>query len=122
MSEFGKNLKKIREENDWTLEEMAKKLDTTKQALSRYERGDRQPKITIAARIAEKLNIPLATLTGLEEEETSSINSQDADRLEALHQNPRLGLLFDHTRKMSSEDVDLMLQMAERIVKERDGE
>ena len=51
-------------------------------------------------------------------------NPEDEDqmRLEALHQNPRLGLLFDHTLKMGSEDIDFMIQMAERIVKERDGD
>ena len=51
-------------------------------------------------------------------------NPEDKDqmRLEALHQNPRLGLLFDHTLKMDSEDIDFMIQMAERIVKERDGD
>ena len=50
-----------------------------------------------------------------------SIRSEDEERLEALHQNPQLGLLFDRTRKMSSNDVDFMLQMADRILKERDG-
>ena len=45
---------------------------------------------------------------------------EDQQRLEALHQDPRLGMLFDHTRKMSKEDVDFMLQMAERILKDRD--
>ena len=46
----------------------------------------------------------------------------DRERLEALHQNPELGLLFDRTRKMSKEDIDFMLQFADRILKERDGE
>jgi transcriptional regulator with XRE-family HTH domain len=46
----------------------------------------------------------------------------DYDRLEALHQNPRLGMLFDHSRKMSKEDVDFMIQFAERILKERDND
>ena len=36
---------------------MAKRLNTTKQALSRYERGERTPKITIAAKFAEILNV-----------------------------------------------------------------
>jgi transcriptional regulator with XRE-family HTH domain len=44
------------------------------------------------------------------------------ERLEALHNNPKLGMLFDRTRKMSQADVDFMLQMADRILKERDGD
>lgn len=46
----------------------------------------------------------------------------DLQRLEALHQNPRLGLLFDRSRKMSHEDVEFMLQMADRILKESDAD
>ena len=67
-------------------------------------------------RLADMLGVRYSTLTtehGLQDYE-------DQIRLEALHQNPRLGLLFDHSRKMSSDDVDFMLQIAERILKERD--
>ena len=60
----GKVLKAIREKNDWTLEEMAQRLGTTKQALSRYERGERQPKLPVAARFAEILGITLEDLAG----------------------------------------------------------
>ena len=51
-----------------------------------------------------------------------NLSDEDQERLEALHQDPRLGLLFDRSRKMSHEDVEFMLQMADRILKERDGD
>ena len=44
----------------------------------------------------------------------------DRDRLEALHQRPALGMLFDRTRNMSDEDIDFMIQFADRIAKERE--
>ena len=50
------------------------------------------------------------------------LSAPDQERLEALHQNPRLGLLFDRSRKMTDKDIDFMLQMADRILGERDGE
>lgn len=65
-TEFGTNLKRIREDRGWTLEEMAEKLGSTKQVLSRYERGERTPKITMAARFAEILGVPLKELVGAE--------------------------------------------------------
>ena len=65
---FGGSLKHIRKERGMTLEEMAKFLDTTKQALSRYERGDRTPKITVAWDIAEKLGVDLSDMIGYEPE------------------------------------------------------
>lgn len=51
----------------------------------------------------------------------TNAQSKEADLLEALHQNPRLGLLFDRARNLDPEDVDFMLKYAERILKERDG-
>jgi transcriptional regulator with XRE-family HTH domain len=51
-----------------------------------------------------------------------NLSDEDQQRLEALHQDPRLGLLFDRTRKMSHDDVEFMLQFADRILKERDGD
>ena len=62
--DFAKTMKAIREENGWTLEEMAMKLGTTKQALSKYERGERTPKITVASHFAEILNVDLSVLIG----------------------------------------------------------
>lgn len=120
--DFGKVMKSIREKNGWTLEEMATRLGTTKQALSKYERGERTPKITAVARFAEILNIPLETFVGEDARNDSILSDNDKNRLEALHQNPRLGLLFDRSRKMSHADVEFMLQMADRILKERDGD
>lgn len=61
---FGEKMKAIREKNKWTLEEMAQKLGTTKQALSKYERGERTPKITAAAKFANILGVPLKELVG----------------------------------------------------------
>ena len=68
--------------------------------------------------ITDVLNVPMGYLMYGED----TVSDADRNRLEALHQNPRLGMLFDRQMKMKSEDVDFMLQMAERIIKERDGE
>ena len=72
-SDFGKTLKALREQNNWTLEEMATKLETTKQALSKYERGERTPKITVAKRFSDILCIPLEELVGSEELDTQEV-------------------------------------------------
>lgn len=52
-------------------------------------------------------------------ESEKSMSKKDRERLEALHENPRLGLLFDRSRKMSHDDVELMLKMSEKILGER---
>lgn len=80
---FGENLKQIREKNKWTLEEMAEKLGSTKQVLSRYERGERTPKITMAAHFAEVLEIPLRDLVGTDYESEISTNQEQPKTTEA---------------------------------------
>ena len=85
MGEFSDALKSIRERNGWTLDEMAKRLNTTKQALSRYERGERTPKITVAAKFAEILDVPLESLIGYEyhEEDPGDVNQGQPKTVEA---------------------------------------
>lgn len=75
---FGNAMRSIREERKMTLEEMAALLGTTKQALSRYERCERTPKITIAAKFAEKLNVPLEDLIGYEYHDSDPVAFVDS--------------------------------------------
>ena len=60
---FADKLRKIRLEKDMSLSEFADLLGTSKQVLSRYERGDNTPKITTVQKYAEILNVPLSYLT-----------------------------------------------------------
>lgn len=65
----------------------------------------------------DDLNVDISPI-GSSPRQPDSISNVDYDRLEALHQNPRLRLLFDRQRKMSDADVEAMLAIADRIVKE----
>ena len=49
------------------------------------------------------------------------VPQEDFDRLEAMHQNPRLGLLFDRAKHLDEDDIRFMEMYVERILKERDG-
>lgn len=59
---FGEKLKLLREERDMSLSEFANLLGTSKQVISRYERGENTPKITTVAHFAKVLNVSLAYL------------------------------------------------------------
>lgn len=131
--DFGENMKAIREKRGMTLEEMASFLGTTKQALSRYERGERTPKITLAAKYAKLLNIDLEDLVGYEYHDgdpsfedaafgtdMSEYTADEFHCLEDLHQDPRLRMLFDRSRRMSDADKEKMIQIAGVILGELD--
>ena len=97
-----------------TTEELGRLIGVQRSAITKYEKDKVDLKSERLQQIAKALDIQPASLLPDEDE--------DQQRLEALHQNPRLGLLFDRSRKMSHDDVEFMLQMADRILKERDGE
>lgn len=64
MSDFGKVLREIRLSRGMSQEEFAELLDTTKQVISRYEKGQRSPKITAVAKYAEILGVTIEEITG----------------------------------------------------------
>jgi len=63
---FGAILKQIRRERGLSQEELAAILNTTKQVISRYETGQRVPRISVVVEYALKLGVPLSVLTGEE--------------------------------------------------------
>lgn len=119
MCEIANKIKNRRQELGLTLEEVAQAVGVGRSTVRKWETGMiknmGRDKIAALAQVLKINPVELVPAAG-------SIRTEDEERLEALHQNPRLGLLFDRTRKMSSADVETMLAVAASILKERDGE
>ena len=129
---IGEKIKKLRVEAGMTQEELGRAIGVQKAAINKYETGrvENMKRSTIAE-LAKKFGVNPVWLIDddwdwppadarFSDHPSGYTDSIDQLRLEALHQNPRLGLLFDHSSKMKPEDVDFMIQMAERIVNERE--
>ena len=54
---FGEQLKAYRVSHDMSQEQLASRLGTSKQVISRYESGLRTPKISVLAEYAKKLDL-----------------------------------------------------------------
>ena len=119
MCEIANKIKARRLELGLTLEDVGKAVGVGRSTVRKWETGmiKNMGRDKIAA-LAKVLQISPVELVPLPDQ----TRTEDEERLEALHQDPRLGLLFDRSRKMSHEDVEFMLQMADRILKERDGD
>ena len=63
---FSTAMHTLRKQKKMSLEELAQKIGTHKQMLSRYERGERVPKITMANKIAEALGTTMDEMFGIE--------------------------------------------------------
>ena len=127
--EFGDILKTIRNEKGWSQEKMAECLGTTKQAISRYERGERTPKITVAAKFADQLGIELSDLIGYEYhdsdpsfedamdvEKISKFTADDYHLLEDIHENRKLRTIIDNLRRLNQDDIDLLIKLLKRLL------
>ena len=112
----GEKIRARRRELNMTMDDLGKAVGVQRSAINKYEKGMVELTASKIAALAKALDVPVFYLLDDDPEEP------DQARLEALHQNPRLGLLFDRTRKMKPEDVEFMLQFADRILQERDGD
>ena len=115
---FVRNLKYLMEARGISQADICRRLDVSSATVSNWFTGQKYPRIDKMQRLADMLGVNYSTLTT----ENGLKDYEDQMRLEALHQNPKLGLLFDHSRKMSGEDVDFMIRIAERMLKERDDD
>ena len=94
---FVKNLRYIMEKKGISQADICRELDIPSATISNWCTGQRYPRIDKMQQLADLLGVRYSTLTT----EAGLQDYEDQQRLEALHQNPRLGLLFDRTRKMS---------------------
>ena len=127
MCSIGRKMYNRRKALGLTLEEVGQAVGVGKSTVRRWENGMirnmGRDKIAALARVLHM--DPVEFVPGdddFSDHPDQYADREDLERLEALHQDPRLGLLFDHSRKMKPEDVDFMIQMAERIIKERDAD
>ena len=98
MSDFATTIKRIRLERGMSQEEFARFLGTSKQNISRYESGEVSPKISTAARIAEKLGVSLTYLNGDE-------NGDLMAAREALMRDPDRRALMTLAMRGTAKDV-----------------
>jgi len=56
---LGKNLKKLREKNNLTQEDLANSLAVSRQAVCMWERGERTPKVNVLTKISKTFGVSL---------------------------------------------------------------
>lgn len=119
---IGEKIRARRMELGMTLEEVGNIVGVGKSTVRKWETGMiqnmKRDKIDL---LAKALQISPSEFISTDVDDLE-MSKEDHDRLEALHQNPKLGLLFDRAQNLDPEDVDFMLTYADRILKEREGD
>lgn len=76
MDTLGERLKKLRDENGYTLEFVANNLNTTKTSIARYEKNDREPKSDMLSALADFYKVSTDYLLGRIDEKTLHIEEK----------------------------------------------
>ena len=81
-------LKEIRKERKLTQKEFAEKLNISQQAISSYEKGEREPKIETWQKIADFLDVPIDYLLGISKDSSTltidDLNQEEQEAYERI--------------------------------------
>ena len=64
---LGERVRALRRERGWTLEMLAERSGVSRAMISKLERGEKNPTLVVAAKVAEGLGMNLSQLVGVEE-------------------------------------------------------
>lgn len=117
MLELYKNIKKFRTQNGLTQEELAKKVGySNRSIIAKIESGGVDLSESKIKAFAEALNTTPSELMGWNEEESEYyIDDAARDFAEFLHKNPNYKVLFDASRKVKLEDIEVVKSILDRF-------
>lgn len=116
---FGEKLKALRKSRGVSQQKLADGLGVAQSSIASYENGIREPSFSVIEKFARYFHVPFSSLMPSDEVVDNELIQQVA---EALHQNPKLGLLFDKTRYLKDRDIDAVLSVVSAITRERENE
>ena len=116
LESLGYRIKYLRERNNISQIEFAKKIGVSNTVLSRYESGDRKPDYDTLQLIADFFDVSTDYLLG--RTDTPALTSQEKDELEfqAFINDPELGIWYKELPK-SDEDELRKLRMIWEMIK-----
>ncbi|MGB2870311.1 helix-turn-helix domain-containing protein [Psychrobacillus psychrotolerans] len=109
---FHERLKDLREKENITREHLAKALDITYSALSKYETGKREPDFDLLQKLATYFNVTTDYLLGISEYKGLKTNSNE-EEFQAWLDDPRSKILFKEFNESSEEQKEALLKMWE---------
>lgn len=110
----GELIKFYRKQRHMTQDELAARIGTTKQTISKYEHGiisDMKRSVLLA--IARELNVDAAVLLGLNLDEIN-----EAERIrDAIKQRPKLGELLTSAVSLNDDNLNALIRIVQSMRK-----
>lgn len=117
MAEFKDRLKSLRTEAGLTQGELAKKAGITTSTISMYEQGNRKPSLEALEALADFFNVDVDYLLGKSSRSVYYLDPETAKIAQALKDNPGQRILFDASRDLSPDDIDVVMAVIKGLKK-----
>lgn len=112
LKNFGARVKKARLSKDWSQEELANKLGTSKSVISGYESGRNDPAYSMALKIAEKLNVSINWLFYGNEDFSNITNAINPP---STKQYPLIGTIAAGVPVLAEENIEEYISLDKKI-------
>ena len=112
---FIKNLRYFMEARGITQADICRALDVSSATVSDWCSGKKYPRVDAMQRLADLLGVRFSTLTT----ESGIQDYEDIQIVEALHQNPKLRMLFNIQMGLRPQSLDAVTAIVKEIAKER---
>ena len=114
---FSERLRELRQNKGLSQSQLADALNISKSAISMYELGKREPDFETLEGIADFFNVDINYLIGKEDGSMYYLDPDAAEIAQEVQQRPELKILFDASRKVSADDLELVINMIDRLKK-----
>lgn len=114
---FSVNLRRLRELEGLTQEELGVKTGCSKSAISMYERGERFPDEETLEVFADTFNVDMNVLLGKQSKSTYYFDPEVAKLAQAAASDPDTRLFLKAKRELPPEDMQVVIDMIKRLLK-----
>lgn len=118
---FSNNLRYLRKKYDMSQEVLANKLGYKSfTTIQKWESGVSEPSVSMVKKIAELFGVTMDQITNDDLSDAENhyyLDPEAAEIAQEVQQRPELKILFDASRKVSAGDLELVINMIDRLKK-----
>lgn len=115
MPTFGENLRELRKSRGYSQDRFAKEIGSNQVNVSAWELGTRMPYLDTIKHIAKTFHVPITSLISIEDTGVEDDFVQEV--ADVIQRDPKVRMLFDKVRYMSSDDIDTVLNIVNALAR-----
>ena len=118
---FSNNLRYLRKKFNMSQEDLANRLGYKSfTTIQKWESGVSEPSVSVVKQLAEIFGVSMDQITNDDLSDAENhyyLDPEAAEIAQEVQQRPELKILFDASRKVSADDLELVINMIDRLKK-----